>query len=74
MRQNPSGRPVPSNVMLIPKANFKWNAKPSTTEMEQVRKLVPLIDLDRLHRCMVAKAWWNRRLQPCRERVTPMWE
>jgi hypothetical protein len=65
---------TPCDIGQIPEQQDSWSEVPHTAEMVQVRELLELIDRRRIDGPYVAANYIFRRVQPCKERVHPMFE
>jgi hypothetical protein len=65
---------VACDVTQIPEQQESWLARPSSTEMVQVEELLRMFDRSWLDGPTVALNFIYRRVQPCKERVHPLYE
>lgn len=62
------------DVSQIPEPQVTWTKGPSGNDMVQVRELLQLIDKSRLDGPIIVSNFLFWRVQPCKERVHPMFE
>jgi hypothetical protein len=65
---------IACDVAQIPEQQESWSARPSSAKMVQVEVLLGMFDRNRLDGPMVALNFIYRRVQPCKERVHPLYE
>jgi hypothetical protein len=65
---------IACDVAQIPEQQESWSARPSSAEIVQVEELLWLFDKSRLDGPTVALNFICRRVQPCKERVHPLYE
>jgi hypothetical protein len=62
------------DVAQIPEQQESWSVRPSSAEMVQVEELLRMFDKNRLDGPTVVLNFIYRRVQPCKERVHPLYE
>jgi hypothetical protein len=62
------------DVSQIPEQQESWSARPTNAEMVQVQELLELFDKIRIDGPIVVTNFIFRRVQPCKDRVHPMYE
>jgi hypothetical protein len=65
---------VACDVAHIPEQQESWSVRPTSAEMVQVEELLGMIDRRQLDRPTIALNFISRQLQPCKERVHPLYE
>jgi hypothetical protein len=65
---------VTCDVTQIPEQQESWSARLSSTKMVQVEELLGMFDRIQLDGPMVALNFICRQVQPCKERVHPLYE
>jgi hypothetical protein len=65
---------VVCDVAQIPEQQESRSARPSSAEMVQVEELLGLFDRNRIDGPTVALNFICRQVQPCKERVHPLYE
>jgi hypothetical protein len=65
---------VACDVSQIPEQQESWSARLTSVKMVQVQELLGLFDRTRIDGPIVTTNFIFRRVQPCKERVHPMYE
>jgi hypothetical protein len=65
---------TPCDVAQVPKQQDSWSEVPHAANMEQVRELLGLINKGIIDGPYVAANYMHRRVQPCKDRVHPIFE
>jgi hypothetical protein len=65
---------VTCDISQIPEQQESWSARLASAKMVQVQELLGLFDKTQIDGPIVATNFIFRRVQPCKERVHPMYE
>lgn len=65
---------VACDILRVPETQDTWSVRPSAEEMVEVQELLQLFNKQRLDGLMMVANWVYKRVQPCKERVHPMYE
>jgi hypothetical protein len=65
---------VACDISQIPEQQESWSTRPTSAEMVQVQELLGLFNKNQIDGPIVATNSIFRRVQPCKDRVHPMYE